>query len=74
MGRHFLDNWIMERYFGQVAFFSMGVCTMLMTVAPLVVGYQYQVPLIVNILCKCVSHIFSFIPDTAGDLQHHGPF
>ena len=30
--------------FWQVAFFSMGVCTMLMTVAPLVVGYQYQVP------------------------------
>ena len=27
----------------------MGVCTMLMTVAPLVVGYQYQVPLIINI-------------------------
>jgi len=31
----------------QVAFFSMGVCTMLMTVAPHVAGYQYQTLLVI---------------------------
>merc|ERR1712032_952722 len=47
----------------QVAFFSMGVCTMLMTIAPLVVGYQYQTRLVI---CSIAGLIFdkvgSYIP------------
>ena len=62
-----LLSWVINGRCLQVAFFSMGVCTMLMTAAPFCTGYEYEVCMAwVGILITNISE------DSVDHLLYHG--